>query len=310
MSQDDHLTLASNVKSFSDTNIISKFKTKLSRRREYPPNEDWRVALTEISYKQNWYNLKETSRVTLYTFNNERVTFGDFNVEIEAGFYETVLVLINYINEELTKLNHQKYDHEKYLIDSCPCLSYNKFSHFVTVEAGSFYEKSDPKQTPIPVIPTFSEELEKMLGLVDENGLTLHDRIMLINIRVYTRTDDYIEGENRKRKMYQMITEKKIHGSRPADINCGINNFFIYTNIVQQSDVGNTFAPIITTIPIKRSNDGWGGSVVHEPKNLIYRRLQTRIFDTIEIDIRDDSGQQVQFESGSVVIKLHFLKYG
>ena len=263
MTQDDHLTLASNVKSYSNTDIISKFETKLSRRREYPPNEDWRVALTEISYKQNCYNLKVTSSVTLYTFDNEKVTFGDFNVKIEAGFYESVLVLIDYINEELTKLNHQKYDHEKYIIDSCPCLSYNKFSHFVTVEAGAFYEKSDTKQTPIPIIPTFSEELEKMLGLVDRNGQTLHDRIILFNKRVFTINAEYLECEKRKRKIYQMITEKKIHGSRQADINCGINIFFIYTNIVQQSDVGNTFAPIITTIPIKLSNDGWVGSIVH-----------------------------------------------
>ena len=59
-SKDDYIILASNVKSFSEENTIAKFRTQLARKRVFPPNEDWRVAVSEISYRQSWFNLKES----------------------------------------------------------------------------------------------------------------------------------------------------------------------------------------------------------------------------------------------------------
>ena len=180
-----------------------------------------------------------------------------------------------------------------------PIYSYDKYNHMINLLPG-VNEKTI-------FIPIWGKEIESMLGLFDIKGNTLVDRLLLkykYYVDQYSRQD--IEAIEKIKKMQK---ECWVTGSFPADFNAGFNNLFIYTNIVQHSDVGNAFAPILTTVPNKLSQDGWGGSVHHEPKNLIYRPLQSRFFDTIEIDIKDDSGVPVPFKLGNVIIKLHFKKY-
>ena len=93
-------------------------------------------------------------------------------------------------------------------------------------------------------------------------------------------------------------------------MNAGFNNLYIYSDIVQASDLGNSHTKLLGCVPNIRSKEGWGGPVFHAPRNLVYRPVQLRTFDTIEIGITDDSGQLVNFKSGVVVIKLHFVRYG
>ena len=42
--------------------------------------------------------------------------------------------------------------------------------------------------------------------------------------------------------------------------------------------------------------------------NTYYMPLLVREFDTIEIDIKDDSGENIPFEKGRCIITLHFRK--
>ena len=48
----------------------------------------------------------------------------------------------------------------------------------------------------------------------------------------------------------------------------------------------------------------------NELDNKAYRELQKKIFDTLEIDIRDDKAQPIPFDSdsGKVMVKLHFRR--
>jgi len=41
-------------------------------------------------------------------------------------------------------------------------------------------------------------------------------------------------------------------------------------------------------------------------QNVQYVPLHRKQFDTVEIDIRDDTGRRVPFERGKVVVTLHF----
>lgn len=297
--QDDFIILASNVKTFGETNTISNFKTKLARRRDFPSNEDWRVALTEITYKQTWYNLQENVIPAFYTQQAVEISLG-IDMKISRGFYATAEGLIGEINKMMQLLDNEENEPPFYWI--------NYSTQLVSITPGV------RRKTGVKYIPTLGTEIETMLGFTDERGGNLCDRLMYQ--AVYTAIDladsddmyNYITKSNEE--LANMFEQNKITATFPPDLKNGLNNLFIYTNIVQQSDVGDAFVPILTTVPNKLSQDGWGGSVHHEPKNLIYRPLQTRNFDTIEIDVKDDSGRKFPFKIGNVIIKLHFLKHG
>ena len=296
--QDDFIILASNVSTFGDLNSHSKFKTRLARRRVFPSDEDWRVALTEITYKQSWYNVRNDTQIKFVSRLGGIIKFDQEVVNkcvIEAGFYPNISYLISYINSKL-KILGTKYK-------QAPSLYVNPESQKVSIYPGSTIDPNSPDDK---FIPFFGEEVENILGLVDEDGLTLKEQIL--SYHSPSDPDSQLMTEKALR-IYTYFTNRKFKGYYPADINAGFSNLYIYSNIVQQSDVGDAFSEILTTVPNKLSKEGFGGSIHHEPKNLVYRPLQTRNFDTIEVVITDDRGVRVPFELGNVVIKLKFLKF-
>ena len=321
---DDYIILASNTKSFGDANTISQFRTKLARRKEYSSEDDWRVALTEISYKQSWYNVKKDTTIFYVNDRGETEHFPELSAEdllIPAGHYPTVLDLIGMINKKL----HRLFASAKTL----PEMYYDPNPQIATLIPGTRFEK-DSNSSLIKFIPVFGAEIENMLGFIDKSGNRLVDKMRAYgksqNPNLIKPVEDSPENRNLTRMVFSnnytqnipdnieniksKIDKMEINGYFPVDMNAGFNNLFIYSNIVEESDIGDAFSPILTSLPNKSSKDGWGGTIHHEPKNLVYRRLQARTFDTIEIDIRDDSGAPVAFKLGNVVVKLHFLKYG
>ena len=289
---DDYIILASNVKSYGESNTRSQFRTRLARRREFPSDEDWRVAVTEITYKQSWYNVKQDCQIRLYTEYGTEVEYERYSIPkmmLNAGYYYNINDLVSRINAHMQELG-------KYISDR-PKISCNHNTQIISIEPGF-------DNVGIKFIPIFTREIEEILGLVDKHNNTLFERMQM---QLHTVVDNdsaiIIAGTQ------AMFDNYRIYGSRSADISSGFNNIYVYSNIVQQSDVGDAFAPILTTFPNKQAKEGWGYSVHHEPKNLVYRPLQTKFFDTIQIDITDDSGELIDFKLGNVVLKLHFLKH-
>lgn len=94
-----------------------------------------------------------------------------------------------------------------------------------------------------------------------------------------------------------------------ADITEGFSALYIYSDIVQSRLVGDTMAPLLRVVPIKRKLQA-------HPSNIHWVRFQNIQYipvnktqtDTIEINIRRDNGNVVPFESGKVVLTLHFKK--
>lgn len=303
MKQDEYIILVSNVKSFGETNSISHFKTKLARKRDYSPLEDWRVALTELSYKQTWYNVKESAAIKFIDEKCTKVSFEqliDSDLEITAGYYPTVNDLITKINKTIERIF-------EYVV-SVPQYSINPHSQIVYLEPG--LDKNNVK-----FLPSLGKEIEGILGLIDYSGKTMTQKIESCEPIIKNKLPRKDHPEFKKlmkiwEKLEKSFTKMKIKAWYPADIKAGFNNLFVYSNIVQMSDVGDTFAPILTTFPNILSKEGWGGSINQESKNLVYRPLQSKYFDTIEISVKDDSGKLIPFKSGNVLLKLHFVNYG
>ena len=99
------------------------------------------------------------------------------------------------------------------------------------------------------------------------------------------------------------IYRNKDIGEHKADVKHGFYTMFVYCSLCEPQVVGDHYVPLLRNVNIA----GRDGDVIlktyGEPH---YVPVNTSKFDTIEINIKDDTGHNVSFESGKVVCKLHF----
>ena len=107
-----------------------------------------------------------------------------------------------------------------------------------------------------------------------------------------------------------MVDGQVIKGARlaenPIDISANINSIYVYGDIVESSVVGDSFSKLLRVVSVP--NTEFGGTEQRIYGNPSYFPVEKKEFQTIEIDIKDDTGSTLKFESGRVVVVLHFKK--
>ena len=76
-------------------------------------------------------------------------------------------------------------------------------------------------------------------------------------------------------------------------------------DICQYQLVGDTEAPLLQVVSTNYSNENYVEKIFDSPH---YVPLSRNNLETIEVDIRSDLGDPIQFQTGKVVVKLHFRK--
>lgn len=94
-------------------------------------------------------------------------------------------------------------------------------------------------------------------------------------------------------------------GTVGSDVNRGFATLFVYCDLAQETIVGDTKAPLLRTLNIEGS---YGDIIQKVYANPIYIPLQRTHFDTIEVNIRTETGQLVPFASGKSVLTLHIRR--
>jgi len=98
---------------------------------------------------------------------------------------------------------------------------------------------------------------------------------------------------------------KPFEGSSVVDINQGMESLYVYSSVVEPRIVGNSFVPLLRIVPITGKH---GDMVSKQFDHIHYVPLMTKVFGTVEVDIRDDTGRSVPFERGKVTVTLHFRR--
>jgi hypothetical protein len=84
-----------------------------------------------------------------------------------------------------------------------------------------------------------------------------------------------------------------------------INSFYVYSDIVDYQFVGDAFTPLLRVVPVvNKSTFGEYVSELYTTPH--YVPVSRSIINTIEVDIKSDTGQLIQFGSGKLLVKLHF----
>ena len=82
---------------------------------------------------------------------------------------------------------------------------------------------------------------------------------------------------------------------------------YVYSDIVEYQVVGDVKVPLLRTVPI----DGQMGDFVH--KEFIrpyYKPITQGYINSILIEIKDDTGQDLEFKTGKVICTLYFRRCG
>ena len=92
-------------------------------------------------------------------------------------------------------------------------------------------------------------------------------------------------------------------GTYPPDAFRGFNAMYVYCNVVDSQIVGDTFAPLLRTVAVSGERGSVITSTFDRPH---YVPVSTHEVGMLEINIKDDTGKNVSFQFGKVIVKLHF----
>ena len=104
---------------------------------------------------------------------------------------------------------------------------------------------------------------------------------------------------------FQRAIDKTTKSPRVADVNAGLYSLFVYCDSIQAQLIGDTEVPLLRIVPVQGKH---GDMITHTFQNLQYLPVATKQFNTIEINIKTDTGEKVPFESGMLITTLHFRR--
>ena len=158
----------------------------------------------------------------------------------------------------------------------------------------------NPKYRKSTVLMEMPYTICRMLGF---DKFNLDDRLQEYMIK---NQKDYDLKTELEKKTFEPSELKIIWSKTPADLHASIHSLFIYCDIIKPNYVGNSYTQLLRVVEIP--NFDFGKQVILNYPDCQYHNISCRDFNSIEIDIRDDTGNQVPFMFGRVIVVLHFKK--
>ena len=287
-----YVTLPSNVQSFSQ-NTVSNYKTKLASRLIL--TDDWEVGLVEISYTLSWYNVSIREPIHLMIWDKGKAKQAAEKIHLPEGRYDTIKQLIDVLNERLKKSNLFEYKP-----GFEPTFEYEERDRLVTLSQGVL------KTTNKVIFLELSDNLCNILGfnkkyMISKNAENLLKQSEIENKLLKKGVPVIFDEPDDNFPMLVYTAEK------PCELSGGYHSLFVYSDIVSPSFVGDSYTQLLRLVEIP-SNYKFGDQIKITYPNTYYVPVLVKEFDTIEIDIKDDTGVNIPFQFGRSIIILHFRK--
>jgi hypothetical protein len=286
MEDNFNIILSSNVQSFFNENKISVFKTQLAQRINLIG--DYEVGILEISYTYSWYNMPNDEYISIlyHDKNNDQQIL---HYTFDKGQFNNAAELINSINNKIetqfSSLN----------LDENPKVTYSSSDHMITIDHGL-------KDNKLYCI-TFSSDLCYMLGIERKNlnekiikALKIEKAELLKHAK--TPNEEFVRPKD------SFLTYISHH---PVDLSGGYHSLFVYSDIVKPSFVGNSLTQLLRVVAVPNDYK-FGQQVVISYTNVFYTPVLIKEFDTILIDIKDSTKNNIPFKFGRVILTLNFRK--
>lgn len=118
-----------------------------------------------------------------------------------------------------------------------------------------------------------------------------------------------ILGFEKDKKILFVGNLRVIEADRPARLSNGLPSIFmIYSDICEPYVTGDVHSRLLRVVSMNTDNYEYGITRIKSFSPPMYIPLLFNSFQTIEIDIRDEFGQPIPFDYGTVTVTLHFKK--
>ena len=257
-------------------NTLSSYTVNLSQLIVL--NGDYDVGLAEIQFPQTWNNIRKGSNSFEMTYSYPRTNKRRFMVkEVTPGYYDNIPDLIKVIKSMYGSTLDKKSTDKVKLIGLE--ITYNPFTRRVLVNANNLRLriKRDSGKTHTPKVQhatiKLNDDVARLLGF---------------------RHGTIIEKG------------KSLESEFAATVSGGLHEMYLYTDCIHPQPHPDGDVNILRTIAI--DEDSNKKYVSKRYQKIFYYPLKTRTITTMSFDLYDDTGKHMGFDSGKVLIVLHFRK--
>lgn len=317
---DFFLTLMSDSsKSYFPANRTSHFSVQLPRTINL--TGEWNVALAELQYPNNIYNVSENNNsiiiVGRHRYENEIGSLAWLEekreMKLKVGSYSSLKCIFKTINKLMTQNDDKQTttttteSRQNFLLDKSEP-EYDLPSRFV------YNDKFDIDRV-WKNMKIISENLKWTFNLNNESNEEVMKLIRSDNNRKYTFSNVYFEerlalqfgfepGQNLLLKHYPIL--------RPL-LSAGIStNLFVYCDIIEHQLISDVHAQVLHISTVfnghTNSTDALYLNTIVTPSVRNFLPICNKSFSTVKIELRCNTGEYIQFESGTSRILLHFKK--
>lgn len=276
---DFYVTLSSNASAdIYPGNKTSNFSVNLCREINV---ENFKVALSELIFPLNFNNVAQ---------NNNTIKIG----------YK-----LNHINEDAAPTSRLD------LIDCMvPTGYYKNITELIDKINSLVIDRVPWKSVKVNIISLNSEGKVEISGDF-KRKLKQHANIALIETRA-SSVEPIIQFENRLATMLGYEHNVNLINTVPKvyDLTAGfVGEMFIYLNVVDNSLVSNSSAPLLRVYPISSDMPNVGRKVHVEFLNRNYTPVSSIKMRTISVECRNAQGNFIPFIDGSnMILTLHFTR--
>jgi len=279
-----YLTLPSNSSGKYYVNTLARFKTRLPTPISL--TGDWEVGLSEIMFTRNWYNvhkLEGNASYAVFTctdcppadrdsvkFPGNKVPYS-VEVRLNVGYYDSPERLVEQFQSSMNAAF------------STPIPS--------TTSEGKFL-----------LIPTF------LIPTIKYNSLNMKCVVSLPPNTTLKLAEDLAYTLGFSKKQHSLRNDNSddsatFRSHNTVDIDQSCHALFVYTDVVEATVVGDTLSQLLRIVDGGTRYDKMVHRTYDRPR---YFPLQKKNFDTLELSINTNTGALAPFESGTVVVVLHF----
>ena len=287
---DFYVYLPANVGSTYFENTSSNYKTKLAKFINLKGT--YEVGLAEISYTFSFYNIFEDELFNI-VFMNENSEIEKIQFKLNKGFYQ-IDSLIKSINNVIIL------EGENITLPKLELMTY-KFTQKIKIINGQHKKGL--------IFLEMSENLCKILGINKKQYDDITQSILLPYIleMSYKTGIEGISKSDFTPVLGVFKDQIEYEGDDSFDIACGFRTIFVYCDIIKQNYVGDTLTQLLKFVQVPNNID-YGQQVHIIYDNIQYFPLIVNEFESIEIDIKDDSGMNIPFHYAKNLCVLHFRK--
>ena len=154
------------------------------------------------------------------------------------------------------------------------------------------------------LLATFTPIFKQMLLVDNKVVFKLQDNILNIDIHPILAK---VLGFNKT--TFVKDATNQFEAVKPLKPTGGQNHMYIYMSVIEPILVGNTYTPLLKTIWLEHGKYKSGDVVSVTPRYPMYLPISSSSINSIEVNIRSDSGNIIDFGFGAKsVLTLHFRK--